>query len=167
MYLFVCIYYLYIYTVISKQWFSYFTDSKGFSDKDFKTIETILKKENKDSLDSILKYIETPKNIEYLLIYNYSWPVLFIEYTSLFIYTIEMIFKMFAYGCHLKFKKSYFRSSWNVLDFIIIIVSYLGVILNRYADQLDEQMYAVVSCVILIESFFIIFYYNFFITIYN
>jgi hypothetical protein len=41
------------------------------------------------------------------------------------IFTIELILKWFAYGI-----KSYFTNGWNWLDFLIVVVSVLGSILD-------------------------------------
>ena len=43
------------------------------------------------------------------------------------IFTIEMILKWLAYGI-----KSYFRNSWNILDFLIVVVSILGTVLDLF-----------------------------------
>ena len=39
------------------------------------------------------------------------------------IYTIEMIFKIIAFG------KSYFRDGWCIFDFLIVMSAWLGIIL--------------------------------------
>lgn len=44
---------------------SYFVDTKGFSDKDFKRIESILKKESSVDIAAIRNYIKSPKSVEY------------------------------------------------------------------------------------------------------
>ncbi len=41
------------------------------------------------------------------------------------IFTIELILKWFAYGI-----KNYFKNGWNWLDFLIVVVSILGSILD-------------------------------------
>ena len=41
------------------------------------------------------------------------------------IFTIQLILKWFAYGI-----KTYFSTGWNVLDFIIVVVSVFGTILD-------------------------------------
>ena len=41
------------------------------------------------------------------------------------IFTIELIIKWFAYGIN-----EYFRNGWNKLDFIIVVVSVLGTVLD-------------------------------------
>jgi len=41
------------------------------------------------------------------------------------IFTIELIIKWFAYGI-----KKYFTTGWNILDFVIVLVSLLGTILD-------------------------------------
>lgn len=38
-----------------------------------------------------------------------------------------MILKWLAYGI-----KSYFRNSWNILDFLIVVVSILGTVLDLF-----------------------------------
>jgi voltage-gated sodium channel type II alpha len=43
------------------------------------------------------------------------------------IFTIELILKWFAYGI-----KNYFTNGWNWLDFIIVLVSVLGSILDWF-----------------------------------
>lgn len=44
---------------------SYFVDTKGFSEADFKRIEQILKKEDPISIEAIRNYIKAPKSVEY------------------------------------------------------------------------------------------------------
>lgn len=44
---------------------SYFVDTKGFSEADFKRIEQILKKEDPISIEAIKNYIKAPKSVEY------------------------------------------------------------------------------------------------------
>ena len=41
------------------------------------------------------------------------------------IFTLELILKWFAYGIN-----KYFKNGWNKLDFIIVIVSVLGTVLD-------------------------------------
>jgi voltage-gated sodium channel type II alpha len=41
------------------------------------------------------------------------------------IFTIELIIKWFAYGI-----KNYFKNGWNRLDFVIVLVSVLGIVLD-------------------------------------
>jgi len=41
------------------------------------------------------------------------------------IFTIELIIKWFAYGI-----KNYFKNGWNRLDFVIVLVSVLGTVLD-------------------------------------
>ena len=41
------------------------------------------------------------------------------------IFTVELILKWLAYGI-----KNYFRTGWNILDFIIVLVSVLGMVLD-------------------------------------
>ncbi len=43
------------------------------------------------------------------------------------IFTIELMIKWFAYGI-----KDYFNNGWNRLDFIIVLVSVLGTILDLF-----------------------------------
>lgn len=42
------------------------------------------------------------------------------------VFTLEVIVKLYAWGFLLNGKKSYFRSIWNCLDFIIVIFSLLS-----------------------------------------
>jgi hypothetical protein len=41
------------------------------------------------------------------------------------IFTVELILKWLAYGV-----KNYFKTGWNLLDFIIVVVSVLGTVLD-------------------------------------
>ncbi len=43
------------------------------------------------------------------------------------IFTIELIIKWFAYGI-----KKYFTTGWNILDFVIVLVSILGTVLDLF-----------------------------------
>lgn len=45
------------------------------------------------------------------------------------LYTIEMMLKIFAYGLVLN-KGSYLRDSWNILDFTIVMSSYLQMMIS-------------------------------------
>jgi hypothetical protein len=47
------------------------------------------------------------------------------------IFTIELIIKWFGYGI-----KTYFNNGWNRLDFLIVLVSVLGTILDLF-DVVD------------------------------
>jgi len=47
-----------------------------------------------------------------------------------FYFTIDTILKIFAEGLVLN-ENSYLRSPWNVLDFLVLIVSYTGIILSN------------------------------------
>ena len=47
-----------------------------------------------------------------------------IEEYFIWIYTIEMMFKIIGYGLIFE-KDAYLKSSWNILDFIIVITSWL------------------------------------------
>jgi len=49
----------------------------------------------------------------------------------LFIYTFEMLLKIFAYGFVIP-EGSYLRESWNVLDFLIIVIGITSFILRIY-----------------------------------
>ena len=67
------------------------------------------------------------ETISKTLLYNYNWVLDGVEYLALSVYTLEMIFKMLAFGLNCKYKKSYCRSGWNVLDFFVVVISYVGV----------------------------------------
>lgn len=43
------------------------------------------------------------------------------------IFTLELILKWFAYGI-----TEYFKTGWNILDFVIVVVSLLGTILDIF-----------------------------------
>jgi hypothetical protein len=47
----------------------------------------------------------------------------------LYIYTIEMFLKIFAYGFIIK-EGSYIRDSWNILDFLVIVLGWVSIILE-------------------------------------
>lgn len=51
---------------------SYFVDTKGFSEGDFKRIQAILKKESESSLEAISKYIKSPLSSSYFTGINKS-----------------------------------------------------------------------------------------------
>ena len=48
-----------------------------------------------------------------------------LNYTFTAIYTIEMIIKMIAFG------KDYFKDSWCLFDFIIVLSAWIGIILLK------------------------------------
>lgn len=50
-----------------------------------------------------------------------------VEYVFLVIFTIETFTKILAYGLVMH-PSAYIRSGWNLLDFIIVIVGYVGVL---------------------------------------
>lgn len=52
----------------------------------------------------------------------------------LIVYTIEMLLKIFGMGLIWR-KKSYFRDSWNVFDFVIIMTSYLPLIISTSVES--------------------------------
>jgi hypothetical protein len=43
------------------------------------------------------------------------------------IFTIELLIKWFAYGI-----RKYFTNGWNILDFIIVVVSLIGTLLDVF-----------------------------------
>jgi voltage-gated sodium channel len=48
-----------------------------------------------------------------------------LDYISLGIFTLEAIAKIIAHGFYFTGHFSYFKSGWNVLDFVILVFSYL------------------------------------------
>ena len=56
-----------------------------------------------------------------------TWSKVLVIFDKVFtvIFTIELIIKWFAYGI-----KNYFTNGWNWLDFVIVLVSVLGIILD-------------------------------------
>jgi len=46
-----------------------------------------------------------------------------IDWVLLGIYTVEMLLKWFAMGLFAH-PRSYFRSAWNILDFIVVVTRY-------------------------------------------
>lgn len=49
-----------------------------------------------------------------------------IDYVLLGIYTVELLLKWFALGLVLH-PRAYFRSPWNVIDFIVVLTSYIAI----------------------------------------
>ena len=58
----------------------------------------------------------------------------YFDYIILIIFTFEMVIKMVALGLF-KHKRSYFRSWWNVLDFLIVASSIITLIIDLAASQ--------------------------------
>ena len=63
--------------------------------------------------------------------YQTTWNrvITMIGHSFGFIFTIEATMKIIALGC-ICGKKAYFRSSWNTLDFIIVISSLIELIMD-------------------------------------
>lgn len=51
--------------------------------------------------------------------------LIWIDVSTIAMFTIELLLKLVAYGVNLRDKKSYFRDGWNWLDLIILIFAYL------------------------------------------
>jgi hypothetical protein len=48
------------------------------------------------------------------------------------IFTTELLIKWFVYGM-----KKYFTNGWNLLDFVIVVVSLIGTILDRDSKEFE------------------------------
>lgn len=61
--------------------------------------------------------------------YSYNYTLEIINYIFTAIFTLEAIFKLIPYGL------LYFKSSWNVFDFIVVIGSLMDIILNSLNES--------------------------------
>lgn len=58
---------------------------------------------------------------------SFDWndPFFLADILILFMYTLEMLIKVFGHGC-LFGKTAYLREGWNVLDFVILLGGYVS-----------------------------------------
>ena len=52
-----------------------------------------------------------------------TYVLLIVDYISTSIFTIEVVLKIFAYGLFYNGDDSYFKNSWNIIDFLIVVIS--------------------------------------------
>ena len=50
------------------------------------------------------------------------------EYVFLFVFSLEMVIKLIAWGAWSNGKLSYFRNLWNILDFIVVVAGFLSLV---------------------------------------
>eukprot|EP01028_Stygiella_incarcerata_P001472 TRINITY_DN125_c0_g1_i1.p1 TRINITY_DN125_c0_g1~~TRINITY_DN125_c0_g1_i1.p1 ORF type:complete len:775 (+),score=143.52 TRINITY_DN125_c0_g1_i1:84-2327(+) len=68
----------------------------------------------------------------------------YIDYYILGIFVIEMFLKMYAFGF-----REYMRHKWNVFDFVIVVVSLIGIVLEATGYATRSQVRLVVLCRVL------------------
>lgn len=64
---------------------------------------------------------------------NFKSSLYWIDITTTAIFTIEAVSKLMVFGLFFSGNTSYFRELWNILDFIILVFSYLC--LTPYSDN--------------------------------
>ena len=86
------------------------------------------------------------RQLRVLFIFPIIWFCIYlsiIDFTFTIIFTIEMIFKMFAFGLYGRFKdlkennlqyKGYFNDGFNVIDFIVVVAGILSVIIPNVSS---------------------------------
>ena len=64
---------------------------------------------------------------------GFAIALLYIDYTLTFIFTIEMLLKIVALGFWMD-QGSYLRNSWNILDFIVVVISIISTFSSSNSD---------------------------------
>ena len=77
------------------------------------------------TVSSILLAVENPLNDPQG---NLSFVVLIFDYITTIIFCVEVIIKVIAVGFLCNGKQSYLKNSWNVMDFVIVLISLVSLI---------------------------------------